>query len=678
MTTDDYNILIDKCISLATKDGNYDEAIKCFEKVLDIKPDDPDALKYIGISWANIGKHNKAINFYDKALEFIPEDSDLLRRKGVSLARKGKHDEAFNCYDKALDINPNDPKTLRNKGTLLADKGDHYEAIKCFKTAIDFDENDFESMRDMGTSYLSLGKQDEALQWINEALDINSNDPFANLILAKIEFERRHSERGTQAFKKAMENLEPVDKKNVNILSALSFFWSYRPEILKELNLPPIYGESKEYEFSGLLGVVKKAIETKPSIVEGFLSKMEETDERLSEFITGPSLLKNDSSLFLTLRKWNSYTPIIPTNKHERSVGGGYFIFHKGKGTIIDPGYNFIDNFFRAGGRIVDIENIVLTHAHDDHTSNFEPLLSLIHQYNEKTGDEFFKRITVYANTGSFKKFCTILDLKEDYIKWVYVLSPGIRFELDDDLFMEAVHAYHKERITNKYAVGLKFVFGKGANQKTMLFTSDTGLLPNSSKDKKPEIWKTYPRSDDINVLIVHLGSIRDTEFKPTLLSNMEDVLYPNHLGYIGTMQVIYEVGPKLAIISEFGEELSDFQKPLVDLITMIVKELCNERRKHEPKVLPADLPLIYDVFSEQIYCIYTKQMVEVSKIEFKLPNLSDDPSDPSDDKRFYYCNKEIIKKDDDIVKKAKEFEKELAERTGLYFKTEIDAKSHY
>lgn len=43
-----------------------------------------------------------------------------------------------------------------------------------------------------------------------------------------------------------------------------------------------------------------------------------------------------------------------------------------------------------------------------------------------------------------------------------------------------------------------------------------------------------------------------------------------------------------------------------------------------------------------------------------------------------HYCNKEIIKKDDDIVKKAKEFEKELAERTGLYFKTEIDAKSHY
>lgn len=674
MTTDDYNILIDKGISLATKDGNYYEAIKAFEKALDIKPDDPDALKYIGISWANIGNHDEAIKYFDKALEIIPVDfsllrSDLLQRKGVSLASEGEHDEAIKCFDEALAINPSDPNTLRNKGNSLADMDDHYKAIKCFETLLVRDKEDFKSMSDMGASLLSLGKQDEALQKINKALDIESNYPYANLILARIEFERWHPEEAIQAFKKTIDNLEPVDQKDPKILSALSFFWSYSPEILKELNLPSIYGQSKEYKFSGILGVVKKAIETEPRIVDGFLSKMNETDERLSKFITGPSLLKNDRSLFLTLRKWNSYTPIIPTNKHERSVGGGYFIFHKGKGTIIDPGYNFIDNFFRAGGRIVDIENIVLTHAHDDHTSNFEPLLSLIYQYNDKRnlqiGDADFKRITVYANTGSFKKFCTILDLKEDYIKWVYVLSPGIEFRLDDDLVIEAVHAYHKERITNKYAVGLKFVFGKGANRKTMLFTSDTGLFPNSSKDKKlikgPEIWERYPPSDNINVLIVHLGSIKDTEFRSTLLSKPEKVLYPNHLGYIGTVQVIYEVGPKLAIISEFGEELSDFQKPLVDLITMIVKALCNERRKHEPKVLPADLPLIYDIFSEQIYCIHTKQMVEVSKIKFTLPS-------PSDDKRFYYRNGE--KKDiDDIGERAKEFEKELAERRGLYFK---------
>jgi len=643
MTTDDYNIQIDKGISLV-KDGNYGKAIKYFEKAHAIKPNGLDAIRHKAASLANIDNHDEAIKWFDKALDINPENSDLLRRKGVSLARKGKYSEAIECYNKALDIKPNDPKALRYKGNSLAAKGDQNEAIKCYDKALALveKEKDFESMTnkvallsDLSASYFSLGKQDEALQWIKEALDINSNDPFANLNLAKIEFEKGYSEEGIQTLKKAKENVETVDQKDPKISRAL------------------------------LLGVLKEVRKMDAVKINDFLAKKEETKNQLNEFIVEPSLLKNDKSLFLTLRKWNSYTPIIPTNKHERSVGGGYFIFHKGKGTIIDPGYNFIDNFFRAGGRIVDIDNIVLTHAHDDHTNDFEPLLSLIYQYNKENdlqiGHADFKRITVYANTGSFKKFCTILDLKEDYIKWVYVLSPSIEFELDDDLVIEAVHAYHEERITNKYAVGLKFVFGKGTNRKTMLFTSDTGLLPKFSKDKTPEIWETYP-PDDINVLIVHLGSIRREEFESTPESNWENVLYPDHLGIIGTLQVINMVRPKLAIISEFGEELSDFQKPLVDTIDRAVNKLCNNEKEQEvPKVLPADLPLIYDIFSEQIYCIMTKQMVALSKIEFTLPS-------PSGDNRFYYRNGE--KKDiENIGDKVQEFKDELAERRGLYFK---------
>ena len=157
------------------------------------------------------------------------------------------------------------------------------------------------------------------------------------------------------------------------------------------------------------------------------------------------------------------------------------------------------------------------------------------------------------------------------------------------------------------------------------------------------------------------MGSIQRKELEATPASNFEDVLYANHLGYIGTVQVINKVGPKLAIISEFGEELSDFQKPLVVQITKIVNELCNNGKEQVPKVLPADLPLIYDIFSDQIYCIYSKQMVAVSKIKFILPS-------PSGDNRFYYCNEEIINRDD-IGDKVQEFKNELRERRGLYFK---------
>ena len=74
----------------------------------------------------------------------------------------------------------------------------------------------------------------------------------------------------------------------------------------------------------------------------------------------------------MVLRKWNSYTPALPSGGDEQSRGGGYFIWHNGHGTVIDPGYNFIQNLDEACCRLCDINNIVLTHAHNDHTIDFK------------------------------------------------------------------------------------------------------------------------------------------------------------------------------------------------------------------------------------------------------------------------------------------------------------------
>jgi glyoxylase-like metal-dependent hydrolase (beta-lactamase superfamily II) len=56
----------------------------------------------------------------------------------------------------------------------------------------------------------------------------------------------------------------------------------------------------------------------------------------------------------------------------KKSIGGGYYLRHDGYGIVIDPGYNFLQNFYEAGGRIFDIDAIVLTHAHNDHTMSWK------------------------------------------------------------------------------------------------------------------------------------------------------------------------------------------------------------------------------------------------------------------------------------------------------------------
>ena len=54
----------------------------------------------------NLNKFNEAMKSYDKAIEINSRDSDAWYNKGITLAKLGKFDEAIKAYDKATEINP--------------------------------------------------------------------------------------------------------------------------------------------------------------------------------------------------------------------------------------------------------------------------------------------------------------------------------------------------------------------------------------------------------------------------------------------------------------------------------------------------------------------------------------------------------------------------------------------
>ena len=82
------------------------------------------------------------------------------------------------------------------------------------------------------------------------------------------------------------------------------------------------------------------------------------------------------------LRRWNSYTPIVADDYHI-SKGGGYYLKAGGYGIVIDPGFNFIDNFKGAKHKFHEIDVVIISHAHNDHTADLESILTLLYKYNE-------------------------------------------------------------------------------------------------------------------------------------------------------------------------------------------------------------------------------------------------------------------------------------------------------
>jgi tetratricopeptide (TPR) repeat protein len=68
---------------------------------------------------SNLNKYDEAIKAFEKAIEVNPNDLDAWYNKGVALGKLCKFDEAIKAYDKAIEINPNDSDVWYNKGLAL-------------------------------------------------------------------------------------------------------------------------------------------------------------------------------------------------------------------------------------------------------------------------------------------------------------------------------------------------------------------------------------------------------------------------------------------------------------------------------------------------------------------------------------------------------------------------------
>ena len=78
------------------------------------------------------------------------------------------------------------------------------------------------------------------------------------------------------------------------------------------------------------------------------------------------------------MRRWNSHTPSVYS-----VLGGGYFLRWSCKGTIIDPGCNFLKLFRKQTGyNLGHIDMVVATHDHIDHCQDLAALIALFWQFN--------------------------------------------------------------------------------------------------------------------------------------------------------------------------------------------------------------------------------------------------------------------------------------------------------
>ena len=211
--------------SLCAEKEDWEQERSYFMKILDIRPDNKDALTGMSFVCEKKGDVKQAIEFMKKAITAQHDDPHLLMRCALLYKDSGAYDEAISCLSSVIQARPADTEAITLVGDIHLARGDREKAWESYKTVVNaltlenkldeaiglvkqFKDIDpipivkmlislYKQKDDMDAAFseilfvadllLDSGLQDEAAEYYREALAIHPDDIQIKRILAEQE-----------------------------------------------------------------------------------------------------------------------------------------------------------------------------------------------------------------------------------------------------------------------------------------------------------------------------------------------------------------------------------------------------------------------------------------------------------------------------------------------------------
>ncbi|MCP4106664.1 MAG: tetratricopeptide repeat protein [Desulfobacteraceae bacterium] len=590
----------------------YEKAIECCNKAISIDENFTYPWNWLGNIYRNLKEYEKAVECYEKNISLDENDKYPWHGLGNAYRDLKEYEKAVECYNKAVSIDENFAYPWNGLGIVYADLKEYKKAVECYNKAISIDENFASPWNGLGIVYKNLKEYEKAVECYNKSISIDENFAHAHRNLGLLLQKREKYSEAETSFNKALE-LFKKEKDDYYV----SIVESELENIQKLINSKEALDEEAPPEKDDPVHKILKA-----TIDTGIQKRAIENKKNFLSFLNEKTEKKDNSEYFQVLRRWNSYTPIIADNYHI-SKGGGYFLKTKNKGIVIDPGFNFIDNFKGAKHSFHEIDAVITSHAHNDHTSDIESILTLLFKYNQEIkessdpeknsirneiakskkmatdkvsqkelDEEYYKSprrkvIDFYITISVYKKYSGLFELfsKSDYN--IHIIEKGDTIKIDD-VSIEIIGAKHHDIISDRDSIGIAVFF----DNSVIIYTGDTGWS-NEIEEQYKELADKLNNKNKLHnknkLLVAHLGGFKEYERNYLIPHTDEDkVFYKYHLGRLGLAKVNEIIEPDICFISEFGEELKGKR--------IEVAEIFQDAFENKIIFLPADIGLKYNL----------------------------------------------------------------------------------
>lgn len=176
--------------------GDFRKAESLYRQVLNFESKHAVANNLLGLLCLQTQRFDEAIKCIENALSIRPDDAQAHANLGLALKGVNRLQEAGKHFQESLKLAPDNPRTYNNLGSIFISLGQAQEAAMCFQQAMALEPNLAEVHYNLGSALVHMQHYDEAAMSFQQCLELKPDFSEARIALekAKRESDSRKSE----------------------------------------------------------------------------------------------------------------------------------------------------------------------------------------------------------------------------------------------------------------------------------------------------------------------------------------------------------------------------------------------------------------------------------------------------------------------------------------------------
>lgn len=206
--------------------GHFAQAEPLYRRILEIDPDNAEALHLLGLMAYQIGKLDQAVDLISRAIRNNSNKAAYFFNLGIVLQRQGKFLDAVAAYQQAVRLHPGYVEAYCNLGNALRDQGKPDAAVSAYRKTLDINPDYVDAHNNLGVALEEQGHFEEAVASYARALRLNPKHAEAHSNLGNALKELGKLDEAVASFDRALALKPDYAKGHYNL--AFAYLWQGR------------------------------------------------------------------------------------------------------------------------------------------------------------------------------------------------------------------------------------------------------------------------------------------------------------------------------------------------------------------------------------------------------------------------------------------------------------------